>query len=499
MAKEKMEVDGDGKAKETTVAAASAPVPVKTMGETLKDITQSIERTVKSKDTRLLQGRLLRQTATIRKQLSPAGVKAYLAASLPAELESRAFLSSTLDMATTTSSMETDEAALSTSTSAVAEPSASSTPEVEMYAYVLTLLYLSDTKQWQLVKAVSTKALERLTAFNRRTMDLLSARVYFYYSLSYEHTGDLNIIRSTLLALHRTCVLRHDALGQETLMNLLLRNYLAYNLYDQAEKFRSKAHKAEQWRSPQQYCRYLYYLGRIRTIQLEYSEAKDCLQQAVRKGPQSAHGFRITVSKWLILVRLLLGEIPERSEFAQLGLFVALQPYFQLALAVKGGDLVAFAKVAEGQAGVFKGDSVLSLVTRLHHNVIRTGLRRINLAYSRISLADIATKLGLQSAEDAECIVAKAIRDGGIDAVLDHEAGFMASRERRDVYSTGEPRAAFHARIAFCLDLHNDAVKAMRYEPDAHKKRLESADARAERLAQEQELAKALEEEEDEF
>lgn len=33
-----------------------------------------------------------------------------------------------------------------------------------------------------------------------------------------------------------------------------------------------------------------------------------------------------------------------------------------------------------------------------------------------------------------------------------------------DIYSTGEPQSAFHARIAFCLDLHNEAVKAMRYE-----------------------------------
>lgn len=36
-----------------------------------------------------------------------------------------------------------------------------------------------------------------------------------------------------LLALHRTAVLRHDELGQEMLINLLLRNYLHYNLYDQ--------------------------------------------------------------------------------------------------------------------------------------------------------------------------------------------------------------------------------------------------------------------------
>jgi hypothetical protein len=42
------------------------------------------------------------------------------------------------------------------------------------------------------------------------------------------------VARSALLALHRTAVLRHDEVGQETLLNLLLRNYLHYNLYDQA-------------------------------------------------------------------------------------------------------------------------------------------------------------------------------------------------------------------------------------------------------------------------
>lgn len=45
--------------------------------------------------------------------------------------------------------------------------------------------------------------------------------------------------------------------------------------------------------------------------------------------------------------------------------------------------------------------------------MIRAGLRRISLAYSRISLADVASKLGLANADDTECIVAKAIRFAG--------------------------------------------------------------------------------------
>lgn len=63
---------------------------------------------------------------------------------------------------------------------------------------------------------------------------------------------------------------------------------------------------------------------------------------------------------------------------------------------------------------------------------------------------------GLASVEDTECIVAKAIRDGGVDAVLDHANGWMLSKDIADVYATAEPAAAFHARVAFCLDIHNE-------------------------------------------
>ena len=52
-------------------------------------------------------------------------------------------------------------------------------------------------------------------------------------------------------------------------------------------------------------------------------------------------------------------------------------------------------EVAEQHEGVWARDRVANLVVRLRHNVIRAGLRRINLAYWRISLAGIASKLGV--------------------------------------------------------------------------------------------------------
>merc|ERR1711862_946768 len=69
-------------------------------------------------------------------------------------------------------------------------------------------------------------------------------------------------------------------------------------------------------------------------------------------------------------------------------------------------------------------------------------------------------------------------------AVLDHENGWMQSKEISDIYCTREPQLAFHQRIQFCLDLHNHSVKAMRFPPKNYNQDLESAEDRREREAQ---------------
>jgi 26S proteasome regulatory subunit N3 len=82
----------------------------------------------------------------------------------------------------------------------------------------------------------------------------------------------------------------------------------------------------------------------------------------------------------------------------------------------------------------------------------------LSLSYSRISLRDTCIKLQLDSEEDAEYVVSKAIRDGVVDALINHEEGYIKSKECVDVYSTNEPQNAFHQRISFCLNLHNESV-----------------------------------------
>ena len=74
------------------------------------------------------------------------------------------------------------------------------------------------------------------------------------------------------------------------------------------------------------------------------------------------------------------------------------------------------------------------------HHVLRP-------AVPRISLADICQKLQFESVEATSCIVAKAIRDGVVDGMIDDEGGYLRSNETTDIYSSDEPYNAFRKRI----------------------------------------------------
>lgn len=209
---------------------------------------------------------------------------------------------------------------------------------------------------------------------------------------------------------------------------------------------------------------------------MEYTASYSSLSQCLRKCPTNTGlGFRIAVQRLCVVVQLLMGEIPERQVFEGEGMKGEMKPYLEITRAVRKGDLAVFGETVQKHAQRFKLDGTFTLISRLEHSVVKAGLRRLKTSYSRISLKDVAMRLGLPSAKSAEFIVAKAVRDGVIDATIDHEGGFVQSHDLMDVYATSEPSEAFHRRIAYCLTTHNDAVRGMKYHEDAYKRQLEKS------------------------
>ncbi|KAL4866653.1 hypothetical protein BDV12DRAFT_187296 [Aspergillus spectabilis] len=466
----------------------------------IQDIKTSftlLERAVAHFDPRFTL-RVLRSISSMRKQITPDVLAEVIVETYPKSSTTASFLLGAIDQAAAfegagTSKMDVDTDKTKSSAKDIL-------PEIDIYLSILVQIFLYDKKEIQKGANFSTGLIERLRTLNRRTLDSLAARVYFYYSLFFEQIAPLppspaatvTSIRQPLLAALRTAVLRKDVDTQATVMTLLLRNYLSTSHISQADLLISHNHFPPS-ASSNQIARYLYYLGRIRAIQLQYTEAHGHLIGATRKSPSShsARGFYQASHKLLVVVELLMGDIPDRAIFRQAAVERALHPYLLLVQAVSVGDLDGFVNIVNTHSATFRKDGTYTLILRLRQNVIKTGIRMMSLSYSRISLRDICLRLGLDSEESAEYIVAKAIRDGVIEATLDHERGFMKSKDIGDIYATREPGEVFHERIRACLGLHDESVKAMRFPMNQHRLELKSAQEARER---ERELAKEIQE-----
>lgn len=374
------------------------------------------------------------------------------------------------------------------------EETTSVLPEIDVYIHLLVQVSLLDHNKLKELDSFNDKIIRLLSSYNRRTLDFIQAKIWFYISRTKELINDLYSIRPGLLAALRTATLRHDIETTASIITLLLRNYLLTHDISQASNLVEKTEFPENAGNAL-VARYYFYLAKINAIQLDYSSAHEYVIAAIRKAPQTslANGFLQSATKLSIVIELLMGDIPELKIFKNTtnnhnGNY---EPYYNVTKAVRLGDLKLFGEVLTKYESFFVKDDNFTLVSRLRQNVIKTGIRIISLSYSKISLKDICIKLHLDSEESTEYIVSKAIRDGVIEATINHENGYMKSKELLDVYSTKLPQDDFDQRIKFCLSLHNDSVKSMRYpsdnKTDSNKNTLESKE-------DEIDLLKAIEE-----
>ncbi|MCQ2818513.1 MAG: 26S proteasome non-ATPase regulatory subunit [archaeon] len=346
-------------------------------------------------------------------------------------------------------------------------------PEVFGYISLILLTTMVDEHYYEEVMNGVQFLISFLKQNENLTTQPLKAKAYYYLSLVAERLNKSETIIKELHDAYRTSCIQLDEIGQVTLINCIIRYYLNNNAIEIARGFLSKI-KFHENVSVNEDARYLFYIGKIEAIQMNYSDAFSHLTNSYRKSPEKCgEGFKNTVNKLIIIVQLLMGEIPEVASILnknQMRDFISFKPYLALVKAVKQGNLDEYKQALTLFKDIFESDGNYTLAQRIRHVVIKAGLRKINLSYSRISIKDITEKLKLESEKETEYIVAKAIRDGVFLAKIDHEHGYVQSMDINDVYSTFEPQKSFMARIQFLNKIFTDAQSAMKYGDQEKKK-----------------------------
>mgnify|MGYP002787319428 CR=1 FL=1 len=341
------------------------------------------------------------------------------------------------------------------------ESTATAPATVYSYVWLLACRKFPDFFTVGVVKQM----IDHLLSIDNRQLDPILARLVHIFG----QKADYNCaIHNDLMQWMRWAQLRHDYDTFACCHTTLSRVYLKTGQWDMMAKLFEKAPFDPKLTSHQSAARHLYYQARLHAVRCNYKQAREACEEAIRKAPSDGClGFNLDCLRILIVVRLLEGSVPELSLFRGRP---QLQPYYLLAKVVRNGDVEAFQKMLVDSpfVGQFQRDGLEGLIVRLHHNVLKAALKRISKVYGRISVSDIARKLGNPEPDDCLLIVAKAIREGVMGS--GHLIGdtFCAPDDADDngnKSKSGISDDQLHARILACQGLSEEIVKAMRY-PD---------------------------------
>ena len=179
---EMKDVSGGDTGETTKEAAEPVKDPDLLTYEDVKEQLRYIEKTVSSKEPRFMT-RAVRAVAQIRKKTNSRVLRKLLLnvyASQPTNLEKEEYLAY-LD----SGEMETEEATNNAGGVGVKKPvkkAANLVPEVEVYVQLLVLIHLMDKERHDDAIKCADRLMQKIVDLNRRTLDILAAKCYFYYA-----------------------------------------------------------------------------------------------------------------------------------------------------------------------------------------------------------------------------------------------------------------------------------------------------------------------------
>lgn len=174
----------------------------------IRDHARQIEKAVNSKEPRFVL-RVLRSLPNTRRKVNATVLRSLAAHLYPAGLERDSILAF-VEPATIADAPSTGVEPAARPPRAVTK---SPLPEVDAYIHLLALVRLIDVKELRLAGQCTETLMKKIVGHNRRTLDLIAAKSYFYHTRVAELNGTLESIRNFLHARLRTATLRNDYEG----------------------------------------------------------------------------------------------------------------------------------------------------------------------------------------------------------------------------------------------------------------------------------------------
>lgn len=171
----------------------------------IRDHARQIEKAVVSKEPRFVL-RVLRSLPSTRRKVNATVLRSLAVHLYPGGLERESMLAFVEPLLPGQTEPEP--------TGRTRPVTKSPLPEVDAYIHLLALVRLIDANEMRLAAQCSETLMRKIVGHNRRTLDLIAAKSYFYHTRVAELNGTLESVRSFLHARLRTATLRNDYEGE---------------------------------------------------------------------------------------------------------------------------------------------------------------------------------------------------------------------------------------------------------------------------------------------
>lgn len=358
-----------------------------------------------------------------------------------------------------------------------------STPKTE-YEITLALfsaLLLYKSKQYAAAQVLlHTLLFDRPHNFAQRTyLEQLVNFLFYKYLNCIEFSNSFEQQKSHLYLLLRELQAYKSEVLFCTLYIFILRNLILSRQLKEAHQL------IKNWAFPESiqyiyFTKYLFYKGLFFGLVGQFQKSYQLMNDAFRKVPENKDkltnglkNFVLLIQKHMIVLNLLLNELPSIEIFAEVP---RLKNYKELVKVVSQGHNEEFSRFLNTHKNEFTRDFVYPLLLKMRAVVLRNAVKKLSIAYTRISIPDVLTKIGIKQGDnfDLQSFLAKST--GYIeDFTIDPNSNVIDFARSSENYSDAIIRETLTRRIDHLNILEEQIVKSLKY-PENHAEHKEKAE-----------------------
>jgi len=204
---------------------------------------------------------------------------------------------------------------------------------------------------------------------------------------------------------------------------------------------------------------YYHYGGMVYLAMKQYENAFFFFQVVITTPALAVSHIMLEAYKKYVLVSLYLHEkiisLPKyTSTVVSRFLKPMSSPYGELAESFVSHDPDQLRAIANKHQQVFQVDNNVGMVKQVIASLSKKRIQKLTKTFLTLSLADMATRVKLRDANEAESYLLEMIEDGTIFATIDQQAGMVSFHDDPERYNTPEMLKKIDFEMQKCIGLN---------------------------------------------